>query len=700
MGMIAILIPGIFFRVFHLGTLFFSGDEPLHQIRISYQSLSFVLANNNGPFFSLLVHFLLPLGRMEIMSRLVSMVSGVLIILVAYKLGKMLFSKTEGLIAALFVGCSQLLVFYSQHSRSYSLFTLLAMTSLVFFLRAVRDGRTRDWAWFAVGTTLTIYTQIIGVIILPAYAVYMGARWMERRRASPKILPGLPAHRELRSFVLWTTGSVVLAAGLLLPCAWVKGMFIGSLQRGMGAPSAGAKITLAFINRTLRFQIAPTSTILYLFTMALLLAGLIFLFRKSRSASLFLFAYICLPWLIFIVSGPRETTIHSLYRYLMFVLPPVFLLAARGLVMLSAFVSAALFKGRPAGFARRLILWPAALIMAAGYFSGLGDYYFQDYWRQGSFGWDRTVVRYIQENARRDAIVYLDYYPVSSATLILNPVARDIGPEDVSIPVRENYVRPVESRDIILHVEEWNFFEIYVASRKIEVWAVTPRDPASLDALRAAMAGIPDAEMIELGGNVVLHFKKNAEAGAEKLAALAEVLLGLPQKDAVLLRQRRLLAAKMFFMTREASEGIREIEAFRSVSPGPAEDARHSGGWIERNLGRLLGFPPAKLRELYETRALSEIQHVAYLHGNNLLATGRLDEAMKVYGEVLSIGSAFDEKVLSRLTGAADAYEKAGDPAKALSVWELARRYAPARGDLSARIEALKRKAGRGGAGL
>ena len=702
MGIMAVLIPGVFFRVFHLGSLFFNGDEPFYQIRISYQSLSYLLVNNNGPLFSLLVHFLLPLGRMEIMSRLVSVISGILILFVAYKLGKMLFSRAEGLIAALFLACSHLLIFYSQQSRSYELFTLLAMSTLIFLLRAVRTGRTRDWAFFALGSTLTIYAQIIGIVILPAFAVYLGARWMERRKASLKELPPPPARRELRTFGLWTTGSVALAALLLLPCAWVKDMFISSLQRSVGAPSAGAAITPAFISRTLHFQIAPTSSILYLFTMALLLAGAISLFRKSRSTSLFLVAYICLPWLFFVAARPRETTITSLYRYLMFILPPIFLLAARGLVMLSALVSEVLLKRRGAAdrFAGRWILGLAVLVMAAGYFSGLGDYYYQDFWRQGSFQWDRAAARYIQENARRDAVVFLDYYPVSSTTLILTPLARDLVSGEASPPVREDYVRPAESRDAIVHVVEWNFFELYVASRKIEVWAVTPRDPEALDSLRAAMAGIPDGEMIELERNIVLHFKKNAEACAEKLAALADVLLGLPQRDAVLLRQRRLLAAKMFFMTREAGEGIREIEAYRRVSPDAADDARHGGGWIERNLGRLLGFSPPALRELYETRALTETQHVAFLHGNNLLATGRLDEAVIVYDEVLSLGSAFDDKILPRLAGAAEAYEKAGDLAKALSVCEMALGHAPRSGDFTARVEALKKKTGRAGAGL
>ena len=120
----------MFFRLFHLGSIFFSDDEPFHQVRLSFQPLQFVLTNNNSPLFSILVHALLPLGRLEIMARIVSAASGIFTIWLTYILGRGLFSRAEGRIAALFVSFSHLLIFYSQHSRGYALLTALSLGSL------------------------------------------------------------------------------------------------------------------------------------------------------------------------------------------------------------------------------------------------------------------------------------------------------------------------------------------------------------------------------------------------------------------------------------------------------------------------------------------------------------------------------------------------------------------------------------------
>ena len=682
-----ILILGISLRLYHVDTIFFNGDEPIHQIRISYQPLPFVLANNNGgTLFSILVHFLLSLGPLELMSRLVSVVSGILALIMTYVLGKAMYSSAEGLIAALFMAFSHLHIFYSQNSRSYALLTLFLLLSLFTFLRAAREGKTRDWILYALFTLLSLYTQIIAAPILPATAlaavfVALEARRRRIKSAAPRADP------ILKKYAVWTGCSLVLAVLLYWPCSWVRGIFLGTLERGFKRPADAVRLSLISISDILRFQISPTHSWLYGLTAIFVVFGLVFRFRAGRFPSILSFSFVVFTWLFFAASHPRPTVFHSLYRYTMFSLPLIFILAARGIHGLGWNAASLLF--RPRGrriFAAGVIMSALAVVMASGFFSDLKSYVYVDYWRQGSFRFDREVKKYLSEHARRDAVVYIDIYPYSSLVLMLNPLARDMSPETIAAVVREDYVRPSESREAMIHVLGWYFFEEFVASRKAELWAVIPKESESTEALRRGLNQIRDVALVDLERFTLIHFQKNEQSIADKMALLADVLLAAPAPDPLRRRQRSLLAAKAYFMTREAADGISALSAFNGIPVSPADDARHSGSLSERFLGNMLHLSPQNLRSIYEKRALLEIQHLAFLHANNLLSAGRLDDAAKTYEAVLRIGNDYDSRVCDRLITLGDKFERRGEAPPALRAWETAARLDPKRKDIAARL--------------
>lgn len=685
-----ILILGIFLRLYHVDTIFFNGDKPIHQIRISYQPLPFVLANNNGPLFSILVHFLLSLGPLELMSRLVSVVSGILVLIMTYVLGKAMYASAEGFMAALFMAFSHLHIFYSQNSRSYALLTLFLLLSLFAFLRAAREDKTRDWILYALFTLLSLYTQIIAALILPATALAAVYLSLEARRR--RIKPG--ARRSdpiLKKYVIWTGCSLVLAVLLYLPCSWVRDIFLGTLERGFKRPADAVRLSLTSINDILRFQISPTHSWLYGLTAIFVVFGLVFRFRAGRFPSILSFLFVVLPWLFYAASHPRQTTVHSLYRYTMFTLPLIFILAARGIHSLGWTAASLLSRSRVRRiFTAGVIICALAVVMASGFFSDLKSYVYVDYWRQGSFRFDRDVKKYLSEHGRRDAVVYIDIYPYSSLILMLNPLARDMSPDEIAAVVRENYVRPPESREAMIHVLGWYFFEEFVASRKAELWAVIPEESESMDALRSGLNQIRDVALVDLERFTLIHFQKNEQSIADKMALLADVIRTAPTPDPVRRRQRSLLAAKAYFMTREAADGISALSAFNGIPVSPADDARHSGSRSERLLANMLHLSPQNLRSTYEQRALLEIQHLAFLHANNLLSAGRLDDAAKTYEAVLRLGNDYDASVCDRLVALGDQYERRGEASLALRTWEMAARLDPKRKDIATRLVKIK----------
>jgi uncharacterized membrane protein len=129
--------------------------------------------------------------------RSLSALCGVLLIPVAYLLGRELRGRRTGLVAAALVAVNPMLLWYSQEARAYAMLALFCALSLLYCLRALRDGRSRDFTLWGVFSALALATHYFAVFPLAAEIVLLLRR---RGRAS------------LRG--LWIVG---LVAALLVP---------------------------------------------------------------------------------------------------------------------------------------------------------------------------------------------------------------------------------------------------------------------------------------------------------------------------------------------------------------------------------------------------------------------------------------------------------------------------------------------------
>ena len=684
----AVLVLGGILRLNHLGTIFFNGDEPLFQVRISYQPLGYVLRYNSGPLFSILVHFLLSLGRLEVMARLMSFFSGVLAVVVTYLLGKKMASRTTGLCAALFVASSHLLIFYSQNSRPYALLTFLFLLSTYFLYRAARDGALRDWVLYGISLSLYFYTHIIAFLSLPAFVLFIGVVWVQgRKQRKGEGIAGLRP-RPARNFLIATGAAAVASALLYAPCAYVTDMLFGTLRRGLAAPVDTVTLSLREIRNILQLEISPLNAVIFALTMGFFIIGLFARFKTFKRESILLLGAIAIPWSAFLLGKPRTIEVNALYRFLQHLLPLIFIAAARGIEFLGSAMGALVARARPRlrSVMAGTLCAVLAMVLAGGYFSNLSGYYYSDYWREGSFAFDPDVKIYLKQHARRDAILFVDAYPVSSTLLIMNPLAKDIGPDDVITEIREDYVRPPGRGDVIIHTMGWSRFYWTVTAARIELWAVTPKIPANSSAWRSRQTARPDLEIIDLETSTLIHFKKDAAMISEKMAVLADMLVAAPEGDAIARRQRLLLAARAYLMTREIPEGVRVLREFEAVAVDEKTDAANGGSSFDRVLGRLLGFTPRSLRNFYERRALEEIQSLLYKLGNDLSDAQRLSESARAYDEALRLGGIPDPRVIDSLVALGDRFEKAGDRDQAIKAWKVAAKLDRNRKDIEARI--------------
>src|SRR5204863_36231 len=81
------------------------------------------------------------------------------------------FSQRAALIVAALFAVNPYFVWYSQEARAYALLVLLCTLSLLFFLRAERDGRD-TWKW-AVTSALALCTHYFAALLLVPEAAWL-----------------------------------------------------------------------------------------------------------------------------------------------------------------------------------------------------------------------------------------------------------------------------------------------------------------------------------------------------------------------------------------------------------------------------------------------------------------------------------------------------------------------------------------------
>lgn len=96
-------------------------------------------------------------GGSEFGLRFLSVIFGLLLVAVVYKLGQKLFVPQAGLAAAAIAAISPFLVYYSQEARMYMQGAFLCALAGLFFVKALE--KDRYWAAYALTAAAAIYTQ-------------------------------------------------------------------------------------------------------------------------------------------------------------------------------------------------------------------------------------------------------------------------------------------------------------------------------------------------------------------------------------------------------------------------------------------------------------------------------------------------------------------------------------------------------------
>src|SRR5437868_11084773 len=125
----------------------------------------------NMSFYYLLMRGWIQLGHGEAWLRALSATFGVLAIPAIYFLGRSLWGRSAGLVAALLLAVNAYHIRYSQEARAYSLAVLLVVLSFYFLIQLMqRPSPELRWK-YSVVSALAVYSHFFAVLVLLAQAV-------------------------------------------------------------------------------------------------------------------------------------------------------------------------------------------------------------------------------------------------------------------------------------------------------------------------------------------------------------------------------------------------------------------------------------------------------------------------------------------------------------------------------------------------
>lgn len=129
-------------------------------------------------------------GFSEISVRFPSLILGIGTIWFVYLLGKELFNKQTGIMAALLLAVAPLHVFYSQEARMYSFATFAVVASNYFFVRFLKNQRYSKLGFILSGV-LAVYSDYLAYLIFPAQILYLLIIQKEKLKDYLKIFLGI-----------------------------------------------------------------------------------------------------------------------------------------------------------------------------------------------------------------------------------------------------------------------------------------------------------------------------------------------------------------------------------------------------------------------------------------------------------------------------------------------------------------------------
>lgn len=670
--LLILLVFGSLVRFYNLGEIVLNRDEPLHTVRVCYQSFSFVRAfNQSSAFFSLLVHSLLPLGKVEFMSRLPSVFFGVLCILMVFFLGKLFFSKREGLLAGVFVAVSPYFIIYSQYSRAYMAYAFFAMLSLYFFIKAVNRNKWNFWLLFVLSTTLLFYTHLFSLIILPVYIFFvilmLGWEWREEK----KFPLNLRLSKIYLPFFLSIVAIFLILVFLYYPDQGARNL-IHSYFLDKDSSSAAASFNPLSLFKNIFYEMLYVKNYFLFWVMSgLALLGLIFGFIDKKKSLLLITGSILIPFLLFSFSGPRERDLASVTRYFIFFLPLFFICLAKGINKISSLVSENLWRKKQIPSLKNLFygFFVIGFSVLAVFTFNFKNYYLNAL-RYQSFNVDKKVHDFLKEELKHDAYIFFNTSPARYLNLIASPLTKKISPNEIPIIYRPSLHELKKSNEFMIYrirdvlMERINFFDM-------ETWVVVKAEPEWIERLVNSAQMVPEADLSVINDYILIRLGEGFGSVSEKMQLLISILQSSKPPEA----EKKFLhiaSARFSILEGKVSKARRELKKAKA-GQNIYEDYKISyTPFLFKILDRCFFESQDELEKIFEDLYVHHLASLFFQTGNAHYGKKNFMEANRAYRVAAELDKDLLIPVAKRYEGMGHYYLTQGKVKKAVKAYKEA----------------------------
>jgi len=238
---VLIVLLGAALRFYGLGREGIWYDEAIsiHVSKLGFSDIIRWVFNNsaetNPPFYYMILSpWIAVFGDSEAVSRMPSAIFGSLSVIAIYALGKLLYGKRAGLIAALILAVSFFHIKYAQEARGYTLMVCLILVSYYSFLRLTMMRRSTLYTVaYVVSTALLVYTHYYGTMIILAQNIFCFTLLLRKRKIGEI---GLGGWIKLQAM----TGLVLLPGFVFLAVIALK------IQKGFWVPEPSTEAVWIF----------------------------------------------------------------------------------------------------------------------------------------------------------------------------------------------------------------------------------------------------------------------------------------------------------------------------------------------------------------------------------------------------------------------------------------------------------------------
>lgn len=237
-----------------------------------------LVQDGHPPLYFFLMHFWVrAFGGSELAVRLPSALFGIGTIPLLYLLGRDLFDRNVGLVAAAVGAFLPMHILVSRQARMYTLFPFLVLLSMWSAYRALTQDSPRAWLGYVLSTALMLYTHNWAILVFAAQALFMLVHWLARSRSVYLLAKCLASMAG--AFLLFAPWMPTLVEQLRIPGIvmgpWVhsQNSFFGHMVRlgneltSMTWPAdapwpyviliAAGLISISFSQRALRVEYSP-----------------------------------------------------------------------------------------------------------------------------------------------------------------------------------------------------------------------------------------------------------------------------------------------------------------------------------------------------------------------------------------------------------------------------------------------------------